>query len=272
MRISRVAPLLAPLWDLGPLPTRRAGAAAPRPWVDAPQRRALLVEGWGHEAEGSGGHWVGITHDGSVRCLLRGVRPLAPPKDARAAAAEVLAFTPRLYAVWHAVLPAPGAPQQPPQRPPPKSDAHARAWLAIRELVAAWRRRRGVQVVFETPLPRSAATGHPCRCGRRSPPSPPLLPFSPAPPLVPPPPRPGERGNKAGGDTDPPPGRRVCAPPRGPAGTGRGDPPPPPSRPPPPPPSQPNPRHGGGWGRAACMAGRYAESSGQPSSAPRAAC
>ena len=55
--------------------------------------------------------------------------------------------------------------------------------------------------------------------------------------------------------------------------------PPPPS---PPPPSPPNPRHGGGpapppargggWGRAACMAGRYAESSGQPSSAPRAAC
>ena len=56
VRISRVAPLLAPLWDLGPLPARRAGAAAPQPWVDAPQRRALLVEGWDDEAEGSGGH------------------------------------------------------------------------------------------------------------------------------------------------------------------------------------------------------------------------
>ena len=151
MRISRVAPLLAPLWDLGPLPTRRAGAAAPQPWVDAPQRRALLVEGWDDEAEGSGGHWVGITHDGSVRCLLRGVRPFAPPRDARAAAAEVLASTPRVYAVWYAVLPAPGAPQPPPQHPRAESDAHARAWLAIRELVAAWRWRRRVQVVFETP-------------------------------------------------------------------------------------------------------------------------
>ena len=63
VRISGVAPLLAPLWDLGPLPTRRAGAAAPQPWVDVPQRRVLLVEGSDDEAEGSGGHWVGITHD-----------------------------------------------------------------------------------------------------------------------------------------------------------------------------------------------------------------
>ena len=61
VRISRVAPLLAPLWDLGPLLARRAGAAAPQPWVDAPQRRALLVEGWDNEAEGSGGHWVSPT-------------------------------------------------------------------------------------------------------------------------------------------------------------------------------------------------------------------
>ena len=110
MRNSMVATLLAPLWDLGPLPTRRAGAAAPQPWVEAPQRRALLVEGWDDEAEGSGGHWVGITHVGSVRCLLRGVRPLARPRDARATAAEVLAYTPRVYAVWYTVLLAPGAP------------------------------------------------------------------------------------------------------------------------------------------------------------------
>ena len=94
---------------------------------------------------------MGITQDGSVRCLLRGVRPLAPPRDARAAAAQVLASTPRVYAVWYAVLPAPGAPQPPPQHPRAESDAHARAWLAIRELVAPWRRRRRVQFVFETP-------------------------------------------------------------------------------------------------------------------------
>ena len=108
----------------------------------------------------------------------------------------------------------------------------------------------------------------------------------------------------AGGDTPPPPGRRVYAPPAAPRQRGggrpkvRGDPPPqppgpPPSPPPPPlgrallsllppPTSPPNPRHGGepppprarGGGRVhtACMAGRYAESSGQPSSAPLAAC
>ena len=151
MQISRVAPVLAPLWDQGPLLARRAGAAAPRPWVDAPQRRVLLVEGWDDAAEGSGGQWVGITHGGSVMCLLRGVRPLAPPRYPRAAAAAVLASTPRVYAVWYAVLPAPGAPQPPPQHPRAGSDAHARALLAVRALVEAWRRQSRVQVVFETP-------------------------------------------------------------------------------------------------------------------------
>ena len=270
MRISRVAPLLAPLWDLGPLPARRAGAAAPQPWVEAPQRRALLVEGWGDEAEGSGGHWVGITHDGSVRCLLRGVRPLAPPKDARAAAAEVLASTPRVYAVWYAVLPAPGAPQQPPQHPRSgvARDPRARGGVAAAPRGAGRVRNALTQVC-----------GHwaalPVRPPKPSLPPPPAT-SQPRPLLAPPPPRPGERGNEAGGDTDPPPRRRVSAPP----------PRPPPSRPPtlpPHPPPRPTrgtavslppppPARGGGWGRAACMAGRYAESSGQPSSAPRAAC
>ena len=152
-QLSQVAPLLAPLWDLGPLPARRAGAAAPHPWTNAPQRRVLLVKGWDDEAEGSGGHWVGITHGGSIRCLLRGDRPLAPPRDPHVAAAIVLASIPRVFAVWYAVLPAPGAPQPPPQHQYSRAggDAHARAWLAVRELVAAWRRRRGVQVVFHAP-------------------------------------------------------------------------------------------------------------------------
>ena len=56
-----------------------------------------------------------------------------------------------LIAVWYAVLPAPVAPQPPPQHPRAESEPHARAWLAIRELVLAWRWRRRVQVVFETP-------------------------------------------------------------------------------------------------------------------------
>ena len=116
----------------------------------------------------------------------------------------------------------------------------------------------------------------------------------------PPPPQPGEQRSVAGGDTDPPPpGRRVDAPPAAPRQRGgggpkwRGDPPPHPPGPPPPPggerrlassphppprltrgtaASLPPPARGGGWVRTACMAGRYAESSGQPSSAPRAAC
>ena len=134
-------------------PARRAGAAAPRPWIDVHQLRVLLVEGWDDEAEGSGGHWVGITHGGSIWCLLRGDRPLAPPRDPRAATAAVLASIPRVFAVWYAVLPAPGAPQPPPQHQYSRAggDAHARAWLTVRELVAAWRRRRGVQVVFHAP-------------------------------------------------------------------------------------------------------------------------
>ena len=152
-RLSQVAPLLAPLWDQGPLPVRHAGAAAPQPWTNAPQRRVLLVEGWDDEAEGSGGHWVGITHGGTIRCLLRGNRPLAPPRDPHVAAVTVWASIPRVFAVWYAVMPAPGVPQPPPQHQYPRgaSDAHAGAWLAVRKLVAAWRRRRRVQVVFHAP-------------------------------------------------------------------------------------------------------------------------
>ena len=99
----------------GPPPGPPRRAAAPRPWIDAPQRRVLLVEGWDDEAEGSGSHWVGITDGGSVRCLLRGVMPLA--RDPRAAAAALMASTRRLCAVWYAVLPAPGATQPPLQHP-----------------------------------------------------------------------------------------------------------------------------------------------------------
>ena len=139
VQLSHVAPLLALLCDQGPLHVRRAGAAAPRPWTNAPQRRVLLVEGWDHEAEGSGGHWVGITHVGTIRCLLRGDRPLAPPRDPHAAAVAVLASISRVFAVWYAVMPAPRAPEPAPQHQYSRAggDTHARAWLAVRELVAA---------------------------------------------------------------------------------------------------------------------------------------
>ena len=143
MQPSLVAPLLAPLWDPGPLPVRRGGAATPQAWTSAPQRRVLLIEGWDSEAEGSGGHWVGVTHDGTVKCLSRGDRSLAAPPDLHAATGAVLASIPRVYAVWYVVLPAPGSPQLPPQRqyPPAGDDATARAW----------RLRRRVQVAFHAP-------------------------------------------------------------------------------------------------------------------------
>ena len=96
-----MAPLLALLWDLGPLPVRRGGAATPQAWTSAPQRRALLIEGWEGEEEESGGHWVGVTHDGTARCLSRGETPLAMPPDLYAAASAVLASIPRVYAAWN---------------------------------------------------------------------------------------------------------------------------------------------------------------------------
>ena len=150
---SLIAPLPAPLWDPGPLPVRRAGAAAPQAWASAPQRRVLVVEGWDDEAEGSGGHWVGVTHGGTARCLLRGDRSLAAPPDPLVAAGAVLASIPRVYAVRYAVTPALGPPQPPPQHRYPRAgeNAHARAWLAVRALVEAWRQRRRVQVVFHAP-------------------------------------------------------------------------------------------------------------------------
>ena len=103
-----VAPLLAPLWDQGPLPVRRGGAPTPQAWTRAPQRRVLLIEGQDDVAEGSGGRCVGVTHDGTLLCLLRGNRSLAMPPDQYAAACAVLTSIPRVYALWYAVLLAPG--------------------------------------------------------------------------------------------------------------------------------------------------------------------
>ena len=76
-----------------------------------------------------------------MRCLSRGDRSLAAPPDPHAAAGAVLASIPRVHAVWYAVMPATGSPQPPPQhRYPCAGDrATARAWLAARALVEAWR-------------------------------------------------------------------------------------------------------------------------------------
>ena len=47
-----------------PVVVCRGGATTPKAWTSAPQRGVLLIEGWDSEEEGSGGHWVGVTHDG----------------------------------------------------------------------------------------------------------------------------------------------------------------------------------------------------------------
>ena len=96
---------------------------------------------------------MGVTHDSAVRCLSLGDRSLAAPPDLHAATGAVLASIPRVYPVWYAVLPAPGSPPQPPQHQYPRAgvDATARAWLAARALVRAWRLRRRVQVAFHAP-------------------------------------------------------------------------------------------------------------------------
>ena len=97
MQPAQVAPLLAPLWDVCPLPVCRGGAPTPQSWTCAPQRRVLLIEGWDGEEVDSGGHWVGVTHDSTIRCLSWGDRPLATPPDLYAAAGAVPASIPRRY-------------------------------------------------------------------------------------------------------------------------------------------------------------------------------
>ena len=96
MRPDRVAPLLAPLWDLGPVAVRCSGVPTPQAWTRAPQRRALQIKGRDNVAEGSGGHWVGVTHDGTFLCLCRRDRSLAMPPDhyAEAHAVRSLGYMP----------------------------------------------------------------------------------------------------------------------------------------------------------------------------------
>ena len=99
------------------VPSLSAAAEPPsqRPRPAPPQGRVLLIDGWNNEAECCGGHWVGVTHGGTIRCLSRGDKSLAVPPDLHAASGAVLASIPRVYAVWYAVLPAPGSHQPPPQ-------------------------------------------------------------------------------------------------------------------------------------------------------------
>ena len=104
------SPLWPPCWHPSGTWVPSPSATVELAWTSVPQRHMLLIKGWDKEAEGSGGHWVGVTHGGTVRCLSRGDRSLAAPPDLHAATGAVLASIPRVYVVWYAVLPALGSP------------------------------------------------------------------------------------------------------------------------------------------------------------------
>ena len=77
----------------------------------------LVIEWWDEEAEDSGGHWVGVTHGGTVRCLSRGDRSLAAPRDPHVSAGAVVASILRVHAVWCVVMPPPPSPGVAPAAP-----------------------------------------------------------------------------------------------------------------------------------------------------------
>ena len=87
---------------------------------------------------------------------------------------------------------------------------------------SSWRRgggAAGCRSCSKRPNTGVQPLGRPAGEAAEAPPPPSYL-SAPAPPRPRPPPRPGKRGNEAGGDTDPPPRRRVSAPPLRPNGDG----------------------------------------------------
>ena len=183
------------------------------------------MEGWGDEAEGSGGHWVGITHGGSVRCLLlRPVPPTGPGPSPRPGTRAQR--RPRCWPAPHRCMPCGTRCCQPREhRSNPHSTPAQRATPTLgrgSRSASSWQRgggAAGCTSCSKRPNPGVRPLGSPAGEAAEALPHPPPT-FQPRPPpRPPPPPRPGERGNEAGGDTDPPPRRRVCATPRGPAAT-----------------------------------------------------
>ena len=174
---------------------------------------------------------MGVTHDGTVRCLSRGNRTLATPPDLHAATGAVLASIPRVYAVWYAVVPAPGSPPRgtgaapaapiPPRRGRRHNASMARGPRACVGVAAAPQGAGSFSRAVTLVCGHRAAV----RRGYRDPPSPP-------PPHLPHPPT-------------HPTARRQAYPP---------------------------PACGRGRECTTCMSRRYAELSGQPSSAPQVAC
>ena len=153
----------------------------------------------------SGGHWVGVTHDGSILCLSRGNQPLAMPPGQYAAGVAVLAsisgYT--MYGMLGCL---------PRGRPCclcsiSTPHATARSCLVARELVRAWRQRHRLQVVFHAPSPRCAGPGW-AYPGVFVPPLPPPPPAqAPPPSRVPPVPPPSSPSPRHGDRPAPAPAR-----------------------------------------------------------------
>ena len=233
VRISRVAPLLAPLWDVPPPPPGPAEPGQPprSPGSTRPSAGRSWSKGGATRPRAPGAiGWVSpTTAPSSASCGASGPRPTQgrARSGGRGAGLHPMGVC---LVVRNAASPgsAAAAPTAPPRRERHPGSGVARDPRARGGVAAA---PRGAGRV------RNALTqvcGHWVALPVR-PPEPSLPPptsFQPPPPPRPPPParRAGERGRR-GHRPPPPPGRRVCAPPRGPAATGRCDPPPPPPRP-----------------------------------------
>ena len=143
-----VAPVLAPLRDLGPLPVRRSRAATPWASTSVPRRRVLLIEGWDSEEEGSRRHWVGVTRDSTVRCHSRGDRSLTTLPDLHVATGAVLASPEGVCCVVCGVARPMVAPAAPAAPVPPRGGRRHRTGVARGPRA---RLRRKVQVAFHAP-------------------------------------------------------------------------------------------------------------------------
>ena len=151
--MSQVAPHAgAPVGHVSPPPTPRRSSRPAAVDQHSPAPRAL-GRAVGRPSRRLRGPLGGYHPRGHHRVPPPGRKPLAPPRDPHAGAVAMLASFSQVFAMWYAVMQALGAPQPPPQQryPCAGGDVHARAWLALYEHVAAWRRCRRVQVVFHVP-------------------------------------------------------------------------------------------------------------------------
>ena len=111
MSVAGSAPLverhIAPIWDLAPVPQRRAANWMPPIWWSRPGDRLVVVSGWlGVRCLGQAGHFVGLTWDGEVLCPRFGRVWVGSVGEA---AREILRRIPRVEDFWFFVLPLPDA-------------------------------------------------------------------------------------------------------------------------------------------------------------------